>query len=599
MRAFSGDVLALERSIPAKLLKAALEDQMSWTSTYRWIPIAGGFVSFVLAFVAGANDIPISFGAAVGSGVVTLRQSVVLALVMEVLGATVLGNHSIDVVESFIFRELPSRDLMMWGFMIAMIAAAIWLALATYMEKPVTSSLSIQGAVIGIALTTQGWNSIYWSKYESGSVLHVGGFAGIILSWVVVPLMSLVAAFSFFSFMKIMLLRSLVAEKRALQLLPPLYGITVMVLILFVIYRGAPGTSLDDMPLGEAAVIAASSAVFTIFMASLILVWRARKQSGLFDVSSMTTPDRATSVSQDTGQHENSDIEGPSPEELLKQFNELRVLHTVYEGDEEEAVDESPPPMVKCSPVCGPAIPLKQLLSGTPNRMSFHRLKQPKKVTTQQRILNYVQKCREYTFDHKIEYGRKTLVQHALAEKFDKKVEELFGFLLILTASLSAMDHGSNIVPFVMVPYAAILNIFRNHSAQATELNLDSLDVELWVRLLGGVGVSMGYGLWGWKLVRCLGGRLAFLSPSRAFSAQFCTLAVVLLSSKVKFPISAAHVFIGAIVGVSIADSAKNTNWRLLGCFIFMWGLTLVLTCGITSALYAFTIFSPSVSVGS
>jgi phosphate/sulfate permease len=29
-----------------------------WDSTYRWITIAGGFFSFLLALVAGANDIP-------------------------------------------------------------------------------------------------------------------------------------------------------------------------------------------------------------------------------------------------------------------------------------------------------------------------------------------------------------------------------------------------------------------------------------------------------------------------------------------------------------------------------------------------------------
>lgn len=384
-------------------------------------------------------------------------------------------------------------------------------------------------------------------------------------------------------------------------ILPPLYGLTVMILIFFIIYWGTPGMSLHGLSFGKAAVISSSSAVFTVFMAYLILAWLARKRLGLFDVSSTATSnDRVISGTQDSGWQENSGIEEQkalSPEEILKQFNELRVLHTVYEGDEEEAVDESPHSIVKCSPICGPAIPLKQLLSGTPNQFSFQKLKQAKKITTRQKIANYARKSREYTFDHKIDYGRKTVVQHALAEKFDKKVEEPFGFLLILMASLSAMAHGSNNVPSVMGPYAGILHIFRSHGTQGTSDASNTWKLDVWVRLLGGIGVSMGYSVWGWKLVRCLGGRLAFLSPSRAFSAQFCTLATIVLATKIKFPVSAAHIFIGAIMGISIADSVKNTNWHLLGVFILMWVLTLAVTCGITSGLYAFTIFSPSVLV--
>lgn len=560
-------------------------------------------MSFALAFMAGANDIPTSFGASVGSGVLTLRQSVVLAVIMEILGATLLGNHSIDGIESCIFKERPDRDLMMWGFMIAMIAATIWLALATYMEMPVTSSLSIQGALIGIALTIQGWNSIYWSKHDSGSVLHVGGVTAILLSWVVAPLNSLVGATLFFGLIKSTLLRSRAAERRTLWALPFFYGLTVLVLILFIIYRGAPGTSLHDMTVGNVAVIASSSAAFTVLLASLIVVLLVKKRVGCFDVrSTLGLMDTAVSVSQDTENQENGAVEEQkelSPEELLKQFNELRVLHTVYEGDEEEAGDESPQAVVKCSPVCGPTnIPLRQLLARTPNGFSFKRLRQPKKLTMRQKIAKVLHKSRELTFDHKTEYGRKTLVQHALAEKFEQKVEDLFSFLLILSASVIALAHGSNDVASIMGPYAGILNIFKSHKAEPAVDVLAKWNEDFWVRVLGGIGVSMGYAVWGWKLVQCLGGKLAFLTPSRAFSAQICTLATVTMASRIKFPISTTHIFIGAILGVSIADNIKNTNWQLMGAFVLTWGLTLVLTCGFTSAFYAFTIFSPSVSVG-
>ncbi|KAI5064019.1 hypothetical protein GOP47_0020689 [Adiantum capillus-veneris] len=593
MRSSYGDGLAMENNSFASMLRVASEIERPWSSTYRWIPIAGGFLSFALAFMAGANDIPISFGASVGSGVLTLRQSVVVAFVMEVLGATFLGNNSFDVIDSLILKESPSSDLLMWGCFIAMIAAAIWLALASHLEMPVTSLLSIQGAVIGVVLTTEGWNSINWSKDDSGSPLHIGGFTGILLSWVVVPLMSLVGAFSFFMLIKIMVLRSLIVSKRTLCLWPPIYGVTVAVLVLFIIYRGAPGTSLAFLSLRKVAVIASSSAAFAMLLVSVVLVWLTWKQAEFQNDSSTDQPDRAISGEQYSNMPEEKAV---SPEELLKQFNELRVLHTVYEADE-EAAEDSPRLTVKCSPVCVPAVPLKHFLSGTPNRLSFQKLTKHKRITTKEKITKCIYKIRKNTFDHKIDYGQKTAVQHGLAEKFPKRVEECFGFLLILTASITALAHGSNTVPSIMAPYAGIFQIFKNHSTQNRRDILETWNLDVWVRMLGGFGVSMGYCIWGWKLVRCIGGHIMFLSPSRAFSAQFCTLATIIVADRIRFPISTAHVFIGALVGVSLADNVKNVNLWLLATFILMWGLTLVVTCGTASAFYAFTVFSPSVLV--
>ena len=61
------------------------------TDEYLWMVILGFFIAFILAFSVGDNDVANSFGTAVGSGVVTLRQACILASIFETTGSVLLG----------------------------------------------------------------------------------------------------------------------------------------------------------------------------------------------------------------------------------------------------------------------------------------------------------------------------------------------------------------------------------------------------------------------------------------------------------------------------------------------------------------------------
>ncbi|EFJ15555.1 hypothetical protein SELMODRAFT_118114 [Selaginella moellendorffii] len=497
---------------------------------YRWITIFGGFVAVALACAAGANDVAASFGTSIGSGALSMTQATMMASLMEFIGATVMGDRNLDSMQfNLILRERPpDAGLFMWGLFIAIIAATVCLAFATYLELPVSSTLAVIGGIIGMALTARGLQAIYWNGRP---VRNIGGVLEIILSWFLAPLIAAVASFLFFGFTKMIFLRTEHAGKRILQFMPVYYGLTVMVLIFFVIYKVSRGH------FRLSGILATLLAFVSRFLSSVLIA-----------VSEEPTQPIAIAIAPEKeappGPHDHStqqQEQDMSPEEMIKQFNQLRVLDTVYEGEDE-----------------GNASPDVSVSLSVPQ---------------------------------KIDYDRDVIVRHALAEKFDDKVEELFSFLQVLTACVASFAHGSNDVAAIMGPYAAVVQIF-NHRP-----DVPNRDIDVWILAMAGIGVSLGFALFGWKLSRCLGGRLTFMTPSRGYSAQLCALATILFASRTELPISTTHVVVGAIVGVGAADNIKNVNWKLVMAFVMAWIATLVSACGIAAALYSFTVFSPAYTV--
>lgn len=91
-------------------------------SEYLWLLILGFVIAFVLAFSVGANDVANSFGTAVGSGVVTLRQACILATIFETVGSVLLGSKVSETIRTIIDVDMynGSEHLLMAGSVSAM-----------------------------------------------------------------------------------------------------------------------------------------------------------------------------------------------------------------------------------------------------------------------------------------------------------------------------------------------------------------------------------------------------------------------------------------------------------------------------------------------
>ncbi|KAJ0080738.1 hypothetical protein Patl1_10445 [Pistacia atlantica] len=195
-----------------------------WKETYHWVPILGAFAAV--------------FSTAVGSEALTLLKASIVACLIYVPGAAFASNSSVNALFSdFLKENQPSEGFLMWTMVVVLISATIWLAIATYMELPVSAQQATQGALLGTILVTEDFDYIpLWNKNENHN-FNGGGLLWIFLEWTVAPLLACICAGFLFALLKASLLRHENASKRILIFLPIDYGISAGLLCLFLMYQ--------------------------------------------------------------------------------------------------------------------------------------------------------------------------------------------------------------------------------------------------------------------------------------------------------------------------------------------------------------------------
>tara|TARA_Y100001963_G_scaffold145863_1_gene220050 strand:+ start:1120 stop:2388 length:1269 start_codon:yes stop_codon:yes gene_type:complete len=152
--------------------------------------IIAAVFGFFMAYGVGANDVANAMGTSVGSKALTIKQAIFIAAIFEFAGAYLAGGSVTSTIRGGItdasfFVDTP--ELMAYGMIAALLAAASWLIVASYFGWPVSTTHSIVGAIIGFAAVGVGVDAVHWDK--------VGGIVG---SWVVTPMLAGVLAYMFF-----------------------------------------------------------------------------------------------------------------------------------------------------------------------------------------------------------------------------------------------------------------------------------------------------------------------------------------------------------------------------------------------------------------
>ncbi|MBL4912726.1 inorganic phosphate transporter [Shewanella schlegeliana] len=155
-----------------------------------WLIGIAAVFGFLMAWGIGANDVANAMGTSVGSNAITIKQAIIIAMIFEFAGAYLAGGEVTSTIRKGIIDSayfVNSPELLVYGMISALLAAGIWLIVASALGWPVSTTHSIVGAIVGFAAVGVGSDAVAWGK--------VGGIVG---SWIVTPAISGFIAFMIF-----------------------------------------------------------------------------------------------------------------------------------------------------------------------------------------------------------------------------------------------------------------------------------------------------------------------------------------------------------------------------------------------------------------
>ncbi len=203
------------------------------------------FGGLLMAFSIGANDAANAMATSVGSRAITVRQAVVVASILALLGAVFLGANVAATISRGIINPdmIPDQNLLMLGMLSALLSAGLWVLLATIFGFPVSTTHSIVGSILGFGVVVGGPEVVRW-----------GTMFGIVLSWIISPFFGAVVAFLIFSHIRKKILSAREFVRNARIWAPFWLAMTILLVMMSFFLKMPMGKGLGLSLLGSLAV---------------------------------------------------------------------------------------------------------------------------------------------------------------------------------------------------------------------------------------------------------------------------------------------------------------------------------------------------------
>ncbi|WWC90367.1 uncharacterized protein L201_005300 [Kwoniella dendrophila CBS 6074] len=595
---------------------------------YNYIFAIGTFFAMLDAYNNGANDVANAWATSVSSRSVSYRQAMILGTIFEMVGAIAVGARTADTIKNGIIPNSAFKGdagVQMLAFTCALAAASTWVMWCTRHSAHVSSTYSLVSAVAGVGVATVGASKVQWGWN------HGKGLGAIFAGLGMAPAIS--AAFGAIIFMLIKLVVHLRANpvRWAVWTSPFFFLVAATICTLSIVYKGSPSLGLAKksksyivaVTMGTGGGVCLLAALFFVpfvhakvikrdytlrwyhvFLGPLLFNRPAPPDADKAVVPNYNVVQEEDDESIRDGQHYESSerkldigspaitpatpftlVNGENPgsrsssnggdnekqiaqtegqqasyKELMQQAEErfhaklrqkrgplgwaMRTLHEnpmgagqIYETKNMKILAKRIPAMIVCGALYGVNYDIHAAQSGV----------------------------------HGTPEGERMALVYSKAPKYSNEVEHTYSFIQVLTACTASFAHGANDIGNSVGPWAVIFSAWNTGSAAAAKA-----PVPIWqLAVLSGM-ISIGLITYGYNIMKVMGNKITYHSPSRGCSMEMGAALTVLIFSQYSLPVSTSMCITGATVGVGLCNGTyKAVNWQRIGLLLLAWIFTI------------------------
>lgn len=571
--------------------------------------------AFLDAWNIGANDVANSFSSSVSSRSLKYWQAMILAAMMEFLGAVLVGSRVSDtirnkIVDVEVFAAEPA--VLMLSMACALIGSSTWLTIATSIGMPVSTTHSIVGAVIGAAIAAKGALNILWGW---------SGVSQIIASWFIAP--GIAGAFASIIFLiskygVLEIKNPKTSLRNAMLLVPILVFSAFSILTMLIVWKGSPKLNLDALSTGTTvgAIFGTGAVAALIYMIFLYPFYRRKL------VHEDWTLQWYDVFRGPVYWFKSTDNIPPIPEGQTltidyykgRRYDEAGNVINDDEDDQESVTkkdgqegDEIHPDIEKdanSSDSITSTEAAKKKAAATHKKHRHPRTFPEYGALIKETAMNW-----PYVIFLLLTHGvRQDVISdqanskdilagdlagmHTASKYYDNKIEFMYSLLQAITACTMSFAHGANDIANATGPLATVYLIWTSNTTAA------KADVPIWVLCYAASALVIGLWTYGYHIMANLGNKLILQSPARGFAIELGAAATTVMATQLKIPVSTTQCAVGATVFVGLCNKEwKTVNWRMVAWCYLGWIFTLPCAGLIAGILNAIILYSPSLGM--
>ncbi|KAF3764722.1 putative sodium/phosphate symporter [Cryphonectria parasitica EP155] len=575
---------------------------------YTYVFAIGTFFAMLDAYNNGANDVANAWATSVSSRSISYRQAMVLGTIFEMLGAITVGARTADTIKNGIIPNSAFQDnagVQMLAFTCALAAASTWVMWCTRHSAHVSSTYSLISAVAGVGIATVGASQVQWGWNKGKGLGAI--FAGLGMA----PAISAGFGASIFMLIKLVVHIRSNPVPWAVWSSPFFFLIAGTICTLSIVYKGSPNLGLNKKPgwyvasvtMGTGAGLALLAALFFVPYVHTKIIkkdqtlkwWQFIYGPLLFKRPAPAESEKAKIPNYEVVQKYHDDEEEEDESTTVSELKGARASTTPTTTDSEKqaVTNEVAHPSYKELMADGEARFHARLLKkkgplgwamrllhdnpmGAGQIYELHNIRILLKRLPAQIVvgalygLHYDIHAAQSGIAGTPEGDRMQRV-YAHAQKYPNEVEHTYSFVQILTACTASFAHGANDIGNSVGPWAVIYSAWSTGDAAASKA-----PVPVWQLAVLSAMISLGLITYGYNIMKVMGNKITYHSPSRGCSMEMGAAVTVLVFSQYSLPVSTSMCITGATVGVGLCNGTlKAVNFQRIGLLLTAWILTI------------------------